>query len=99
MTKPVLVLDFDDTLTAMPGFWRQAIPLYKSCGGRVICMTQRTETDENIIEIDEWIADNDMPINVMHFTNGRSKLDYIAGMAIDKFILCDDNPKRAVNGV
>jgi len=100
--KPVLIIDFDDTLTAIPAFWNEVIASARLMGLRVICITQRVQDESNADEIDEWMADNRpgrVPIAV-YFTNGRSKVDYIEQeLQLTKYILCDDNPRRAVNGV
>lgn len=96
--KPVLVLDFDDTLTALPAVWRGTIRAARQMDIRVICVTQRTGNESNIDEVDEWLADHDISIPV-YFTGGASKIDYLREqLQIEKFILCDDNPVKAVNG-
>jgi hypothetical protein len=99
MSKSVIVIDFDDTLTAMPAFWREIITLAKTkYDQRVICMTQRTQDESNITEVDEWMADNQISLPV-YYTNGMSKTLELERLGIEKYILCDDNPRRAVNGV
>jgi hypothetical protein len=96
--KPVIVIDFDDTLTAMPFIWSAFIAILKANDYRVICMTQRTQDESNIDEIDEWLAEHRIRLP-FYFTNGISKTLEIERLGIEKYILCDDNPRRAVNGV
>jgi hypothetical protein len=98
MTKPVIVIDFDDTLTALPNLWRLFIGSARQLDYRVICMTQRTQTEMNVHIVDEWMADNQISLPV-YFTNGMSKTLELERLGITKYILCDDNPRRAVNGV
>ena len=98
MTKPVIVIDFDDTLTALPDFWREVIGIAKSYGQRVICMCQRVQDEENLEHVYQWMDDNDFDLPT-YFTNGASKTSELERLGIEKYILCDDNPKRAVNGV
>ncbi len=99
VAKPALILAFDDTLTAMPDVWRETIAAAKLVGARVLCLTQRTESESDVDEIDEWLVEHKISIPV-YFTNGMSKTRYITRvLEIDRYILCDDNPVRAVNGV
>ena len=98
MTKPVIVIDFDDTLTAMPKLYRMHIEEARKEDYRVICMTQRTQDSSNVDEIDEWMADHKISIPV-YFTNGASKLSELKRLGITKYIIHEDNLLRAVNGV
>ena len=98
MTKPVIVIDFDDTLTALPNLWRLFIGSARQLDYRVICMTQRPQDDSNVTEVDKWMNDNDIVLPT-YFTNGISKTLELERLGITKYILCDDNPRRAVNGV
>lgn len=97
--KPALILDFDDTLTAMPDIWREVITMARQSDVRVLCLTQREQTESYVDEIDEWLADHKISIPV-YFTNGMSKTRYIKQvLEITRYILCDNDPVRAVNGV
>jgi len=62
--KPVLVLGFDGTLTALPVFWREVVSLARLYGQRVICLTQRREEEESIDEVDEWFEENKITLPV-----------------------------------
>jgi hypothetical protein len=96
--KPVIVIDFDDTLTAMPFLWQSFVVILKANDYRVICMTQRADDLTNIDEIEEWMNEHNISLPV-YFTNGKSKTLELEQLGIEKYILCDDNPRRAVNGV
>jgi hypothetical protein len=99
MTKPALIIDFDDTLTALPDVWREAIAIARQSGVRVLCLTQRPHTESDVDEIDEWLEEHKISIPV-YFTGGMSKTRYIKNeLEITRYILCDDNPVWAVNGV
>lgn len=98
MTPPVLVLDFDDTITTLPAFWREAIELYRQHGGRVILMTQRRNTSENYDMVHGWLDEHGIELPV-YFTNLESKITYLEREGIEKYVLCDDSPIRAVQGV
>jgi len=79
-SKPVLIIDFDDTLTALPAFWRDVIGLARTYGQRVVCMTQRNQSEHDVDDIDEWLADNGFGGKftlAVYFTSGESKIMYI----------------------
>jgi len=83
MSKPVIVIDFDDTLTAIPNFWQHLISIAKQDDYRVICMTQRTQDESNVTEVDEWMADNKISLPV-YYTNGLSKTLELERLGIEK---------------
>lgn len=97
--KPTLVIDFDETLTAMPEFWLPTIQLAKSLGHRVLVMTQRRCTIENIDMVDEWLSEKGFEDIAVHFCDCRSKLWKLKDLDIAHFVLCDNDPKAAVEGV
>ena len=96
--KPVIVIDFDDTLTALPEIYRAHIEMLKAHGHRVLVMTQRIQDEENVDEVDEWMTGHGFPLPV-HFTNGMSKTLELERLGITNYILHDNDPRRAVNGV
>jgi hypothetical protein len=98
MDKPVIFIDFDDTLTASPIAWRIAIAAFKQAGNRVVGITQRRDTDENNAAVNEWMQENNIDLHYF-YTSLASKTDYIeTKLGIKSYILCDNDPKAAVNG-
>jgi len=98
MSKPVIVIDFDGTLTAMPEIYRVHIEMSKADGHRVIVMTQRTQDEENVDEVDEWMTEHKFTLPV-YFTNGLSKTLELERLGISNYILHDNDPRRAVTCV
>jgi len=96
--KPVIVIDFDDTLTAIPEIYRAHIEMLKAYGHRVLVMTQRIQDEENVDEVDEWMTGHGFSLPV-YFTNGMSKTLELERLGITNYILHDNDPRRAVNGV
>ena len=96
--KPVIVIDFDDTLTAMPQVYRVFVREAKAEGHRVIVMTQRIQDEENVDEVDEWMTEHRFTLPV-YFTNGLSKTLELERLGISNYILHDNDPRRAVTCV
>ncbi len=95
----LIAIDFDDTLTADAEMWKLIIPVMKSRDHRVVCVTQRRASEENVDLIDDWMAEHDLVLPT-YFTNGEPKESYMLRMSsIRVDIWVDDNINRAVHGV
>ncbi len=44
----VIAIDYDDTYTRCPGVWDECISIFQDAGHKVICVTCRRRTLENI---------------------------------------------------
>lgn len=92
-----IAIDFDDTLTADPKLWLRFIQRALESGHRVILVTQRRSTDENIAIIDEYLAEHGFELSV-YFTDLRSKLSVMEERGIRVDIWIDDDPSALVMG-
>jgi 5'(3')-deoxyribonucleotidase len=97
MKNLTIAIDFDDTFTAAPALWAQFIKAARDAGHRVICVTARDYTEENIEEVDAAFAEHGIEIATW-YTSLRSKIKHMekAGVKVDIWI--DDNPQVLVNG-
>jgi len=92
-----IAIDFDDTLTAAPRFWRIVIWLAKRFDIRFICVTCRRRTDENKVDLKEWMAEHKIELTTF-FTNLNSKAEYMKSQGITVDIWIDDTPGSVVHG-
>ena len=93
-----IAIDFDDTLTADPVLWKKFIDDARSLEHRVICVTARRETEENIDDIDEWMNMWGIELPV-YFTNLKSKVEKMSSLGVKVDVWIDDNPRAVVHGV
>jgi len=85
-------LDYDETFTADPDFWRQFIALAASFGHTVTCVTCRRETMDNAMQIG-----GDVPAQVVFTDHGAKKaVCEMKGVHIDVWI--DDDPRCIIEG-
>lgn len=94
----LIAIDFDDTLTADPELWRRFIEQAKAFGHRVICITARRETDDNVDEIEDWMVMHGTVLPV-YFTSLQSKVQFAEDRGLKVDIWIDDNPRACANGV
>ena len=92
-----IAIDFDDTLTADPVLWSSFVSHAKARGHKIICVTARRETEENIDTIDEWMEMHGIDIPV-YFTNLASKVSWAMIKDVKVDIWVDNNPHACVNG-
>ncbi|MEM1297401.1 MAG: hypothetical protein AAGH89_18695, partial [Verrucomicrobiota bacterium] len=73
----IIAIDFDGTLDRDSHLWGEFIDLAKTIGHRVICVTARRETEENIETIERWMSANaiDLPV---YYTSLAPKPQYMA---------------------
>ncbi|MFO0940119.1 MAG: hypothetical protein U0930_05065 [Pirellulales bacterium] len=97
MKSLTIGLDYDDTFTAdfvlWAGFIRQAILL----GHRVLMVTARRETEENVDQINSHLDQYQCQIPI-YFTSLRSKIDYMKERGINVDIWIENDPVTLVRG-
>ena len=93
----LIAIDFDETLTADARLWRKFCRIVKQLGHRIICVTARAETEENIDTVDEWMESHGIQMPV-YFTSRESKVTYMARLGIKVDIWIDDDPRRCALG-
>jgi hypothetical protein len=84
-------LDFDQTITLDPDFWRAFVALAKSHGHKVAIVTARQETEENALECD-------MPDALVYMTSGSGKRWYMEQKGIKVDVWVDDSPEAIIHG-
>lgn len=92
-----IAIDFDDTLTSDPELWLGFIDMCSLKGHKVVCVTARRDSDENLEAIDSWMIKHDIEIPV-YFTRLESKVEYMKRVGLDVDIWIDDDPKRCALG-
>lgn len=97
MNSLTIAIDYDDTFTADPKLWSTLIRNAKDVGHKVMVVTARSETTENIDEINAWLDHWDCQMPVI-FTSLASKLWAVEKRGINVDIWIDDNPTALVNG-
>lgn len=90
-------LDFDDTFTACPELWSRFVTDCENQCFRVILVTARRETDENVKNIRECLKLHGCLLPIV-FSNLGSKLDAVAKRGIKVDIWIDDDPEKLVRG-
>lgn len=86
-----IALDYDGTFTADAELWQQFIALAKSRGHRVLIVTCRRDTEENV-------ADVKVPGCAVVFTRLASKQRVCAERGIKVDVWVDDDPACVMNG-
>jgi 5'(3')-deoxyribonucleotidase len=99
MKQLTIAIDFDDTLTAAQKLWRRFVTnAMLNYGHRVIVVTARRDTEENIDLIDGWLQENEFPELSVYFTSLQSKVDYMEKRGVKVDIWIDDDPRRCALG-
>jgi hypothetical protein len=86
-----IAIDYDDTYTTDPSLWNKAIALFQEAGWRVLCVTCRRDTEENV-------ADVRPPCSVV-FTGLSPKkwfMETRRDVKVDVWV--DDDPNSIING-
>lgn len=92
-----IAIDFDNTLTEFPDLLAVFVRMAQEKGHWVCCVTARRETEENVIDLDNWLFENQLSMPVF-FTSLQSKMTYMANRGININLWIDDDPKTLVNG-
>lgn len=88
----LIAIDYDGTYSADPALWDAFILSAKGRGHRVVCVTARRETEENVAECD-------VPGVLTYFTGLAAKDWYMREkrqMVVDVWV--DNDPKAVVHG-
>ena len=93
----LIAIDFDQTLTADARLWREFCHIADQLGHRVICVTARRETEDNIDTIDDWMMVHGVRLPV-YFSSLGSKIEYVARLGLKVDIWIDDDPRRCALG-
>lgn len=94
----LIAIDFDNTLTALSVSGVAMVRLLQSHEHRVVCVTSREITDENIEAVEGWMEAHGLSDLAVFFTARESKVEYMArlGMSVDIWI--EDDPRRCALG-
>lgn len=91
----VISLDYDRTFTAAPGMWRSFVALANERGNKVVCISRREETEQNVEEIRSAFAGMDVSDIVLCGT-AVQKRDAAAQRGISVDVWIDDYPEGIV---
>lgn len=80
-----IAIDYDDTYTADPTLWDAFIAHARERGHRVVCVTCRRETMDNVEECD-------VPGVLTYFTSMAPKRWHMEQQGIEVDIWIDDHP-------
>lgn len=98
LVKPLTIgLDYDNTFTADPKLWSTFVNLARSLGHRVIIVTARRETQENVDDINAMLDHWGCQMMVV-FSSLGSKLHAVEKRGIKVDIWIDDDPEKLVRG-
>ena len=88
----IVALDYDDTYTRDVLAWNKVVAVLLAAGHRVICVTWRSNTDENrkLVRIPgiRW--------NEHFFTSHRAKKPFMEAAGIEVDVWIDDNPEAVL---
>lgn len=89
-----IAIDFDDTYTLDPDFWDAVAAIAEGCGHRILIVTCRRGTDENMEIVRQYTGDQ----YAAFFTDLNPKRDYMdrQGLPVDVWI--DDDPNCVEHG-
>lgn len=89
----LISLDYDDTFTADPKFWRSFVKNAQKAGHKVICITARGFSESNKYELE--LALPDIPIM---FCDMKPKRIVAKNQGYDIDIWIDDTPEAITVG-
>ena len=84
-----IAIDYDDTFTAAPEFWRRLIQRARLSHHTVYCVSSRRGTMENVREIADGIGLSGVPVVLC---NHNAKHEVVANKGIHIDVWIDDNP-------
>lgn len=91
-----IAIDYDDTFTANPPFWRAVIALAHASGVTPIIVSCRDRTEEDIRDI---AAATGLGRGRIYLTSRVAKKFYMEMLGIQVAWWCDDNPAAIADGV
>lgn len=89
----LISLDFDETFTRTPFFWRDFYRMCNSNNVDLICVTYRPECDIEFVRTMLDIHDVDIPI---FCTGGSAKQEFMEKKNINVDIWVDDDPSTII---
>lgn len=91
-------LDFDNTITANPEYFKSLVEMTIEHGVSIVIVTARRDTPENRETVKEFLAEHGFPKITAFYTNLRSKIKYMdeAGLHVDIWI--EDDPLTCALG-
>jgi len=95
----VFSLDFDNTFTEDPVFWKWFILKATNKGHKVFCVTARTEEQKNIDEVEGSFGSSLELIEDVVFCNHIAKKDVVERLGIDIDVWIDDDPATIIQGL
>lgn len=90
-------IDFDNTFTACPELFASFITQAESAGHRIVIVTSRRNTDENLSDVRAFLKEHGCCQPIV-FASLGSKLHAVAEREIKVDIWIDDNPETLVHG-
>jgi hypothetical protein len=82
-----IAIDFDNTITEDPDFYKELITLYRHDGWNPVICTLREDTPDDREEMARKLPDNDISL---YFTNGESKQAFMQQKGLDVCLWIDD---------
>jgi hypothetical protein len=95
----VFSLDFDNTFTEDPVFWKWFILKATTRGHKVFCVTARTEEQRNIDEVEDSFGSSLELIEDVVFCNHLPKKDIVDKLGINIDVWIDDKPETIILGL
>jgi len=92
-----IAIDFDETLTRDAELWCAFVRAARKLDHRILCVTSRPQTEDDVDTVDEWFAKAGFTLPV-YFCSHESKVAYMASLGIKIDIWIDDDPKRCAMG-
>lgn len=89
----LISIDYDDTFTAAPSFWRDVIQHGQACGYRFICTSARRETFDNRREIETAMPEG---VKVL-LSYDQAKKDFAEKHGYHVDIWIDDIPEAVTS--
>jgi phosphoglycolate phosphatase-like HAD superfamily hydrolase len=92
-------IDFDGTLLDDPKLWLQFIASARESGHRVLIVTARTESAENVSDIKEFLISHGCEFEIPIILTGRSpKRWHVGRLDIHVDVWIDDDPESILMG-
>lgn len=82
-----IAIDFDNTITEDPDFYKELITQYRHGGWNPIICTLREDTEDDREEMARKLPDNDITI---YFTNGTLKQTFMQNKGVNVCLWIDD---------
>ncbi len=91
----LIALDYDDTFTADPEYWKEVMLLSRKYGHKIHIVTMRCPIQDVIPEAEELLLDFEVPII---YADGKAKREVTEALGHNFHIWIDDKPSGIDNG-